>query len=88
MTDDRKLFENLVLDGAQCGLSWSTILRRRAAYTAAFKNWDIDAVAAMVCILESVNIFESFLVGTPMFAHLFTQSLDVLDELTVLSSMF
>ena len=38
--DDRKLFEMLVLEGAQAGLSWSTILKRREGYRKAFDNFD------------------------------------------------
>jgi DNA-3-methyladenine glycosylase I len=44
--DDRKLFEFLVLEGAQAGLSWETILQKRAGYRAAFDEFDIAAVAA------------------------------------------
>ena len=44
--DDRALFEFLVLEGAQAGLSWETILRKREAYRAAFDNFAIEAVAA------------------------------------------
>ena len=44
--DDRHLFEMLTLEGAQAGLSWSTILRRREGYRAAFLNFAIDQVAA------------------------------------------
>ncbi|SEB03589.1 DNA-3-methyladenine glycosylase I [Paraburkholderia sartisoli] len=43
--DDRHLFELLVLEGAQAGLSWSTILNKRAGYRRAFADFDIDAVA-------------------------------------------
>ena len=43
--DDRRLFEFLVLDGAQAGLSWSTILKKREAYRAAFDNFDAAAIA-------------------------------------------
>jgi DNA-3-methyladenine glycosylase I len=43
--DDRRLFEFLVLEGAQAGLSWMTILRKRDAYRAAFKDFDPAAVA-------------------------------------------
>jgi DNA-3-methyladenine glycosylase I len=43
--DDRLLFEFLVLEGAQAGLSWETILRKREAYRAAFDNFDIRTVA-------------------------------------------
>jgi DNA-3-methyladenine glycosylase I len=44
--DDRVLFERLVLEINQAGLSWLTILRKRAAFTAAFAGWDIERVAA------------------------------------------
>ena len=43
--DDRLLFEFLVLEGAQAGLSWITILRKRAAYRAAFAGFDPRKVA-------------------------------------------
>lgn len=43
--DDRRLFEMLVLEGAQAGLSWLTILRRREAYRRAFGGFDPQAVA-------------------------------------------
>ncbi|MBI4218501.1 MAG: DNA-3-methyladenine glycosylase I [Chloroflexi bacterium] len=44
--DDRKLFEFLVLEGAQAGLSWDTILKRREGYRQAFAGFDPEAVAA------------------------------------------
>jgi len=43
--DDRGLFELLILEGAQAGLSWSTILKKREAYRAAFDGFDPRAVA-------------------------------------------
>lgn len=43
---DRKLFEFLILEGAQAGLSWITVLRKREAYRAAFANYDWNKVAA------------------------------------------
>ena len=43
--DDRKLFELLNLEGAQAGLSWSTILHKREGYRVAFARWDAEAVA-------------------------------------------
>ena len=43
--DDRHLFEMMVLEGAQAGLSWTTILRKRAGYRAAFDDFDVDRVA-------------------------------------------
>jgi DNA-3-methyladenine glycosylase I len=42
---DRRLFEFLILEGAQAGLSWSTILRKRDAYRRAFDAFDPDRVA-------------------------------------------
>jgi DNA-3-methyladenine glycosylase I len=44
--DDRKLFEMLILEGAQAGLSWITILRKRPAYRKAFDRFDPRKVAA------------------------------------------
>jgi DNA-3-methyladenine glycosylase I len=44
--DDRRLFELLNLEGAQAGLSWITILRRREAYRRAFDGWDAEKIAA------------------------------------------
>jgi DNA-3-methyladenine glycosylase I len=44
--DDRVLFEMLVLEGAQAGLSWETILNKRAAYRRAFDRFDPRKVAA------------------------------------------
>ena len=43
--DDRKLFEFLILEGAQAGLSWDTILRKRDAYREAFDGFDAPAIA-------------------------------------------
>jgi DNA-3-methyladenine glycosylase I len=43
--DERRLFEFLVLEGAQAGLSWITILKRREGYRAAFDNFEAERVA-------------------------------------------
>ena len=43
--DDKHLFEFLVLEGAQAGLSWITILKRRAGYKKAFADFDVKKVA-------------------------------------------
>jgi DNA-3-methyladenine glycosylase I len=45
--DDRALFELLILEGAQAGLSWSTILNRREGYRRAFAGFDLAVVAAL-----------------------------------------
>lgn len=47
VTDDRTLFEFLVLEGAQAGLAWITILRKREGYRQAFHNFDAGKVAQM-----------------------------------------
>ena len=44
--DERELFEKLILDGAQAGLSWITILRKREGYRRAFEGFDPERVAA------------------------------------------
>jgi DNA-3-methyladenine glycosylase I len=44
--DDRELFEMLILEGAQAGLSWSTILNKRANYQRVFDNFEPEIVAA------------------------------------------
>ncbi|WP_305908775.1 DNA-3-methyladenine glycosylase I [Methylomarinum sp. Ch1-1] len=44
--DDRLLFEFLILEGAQAGLSWRTILNKREAYRAALANFDANTIAA------------------------------------------
>jgi DNA-3-methyladenine glycosylase I len=43
--DDRSLFEFLILEGAQAGLSWSTILRKREGYRKAFENFDAQKIS-------------------------------------------
>src|SRR5262250_2067604 len=43
--DDHRQFEFLVLEGAQAGLSWSTILNKREGYRAAFANFDPEKIA-------------------------------------------
>jgi DNA-3-methyladenine glycosylase I len=44
--DERTMFEMLILEGAQAGLSWSCILHKRENYRAAFDDWDIAKIAA------------------------------------------
>lgn len=55
--DDRLLFEFLILEGAQAGLSWITILKKREAYRLAFNNFKPEAVALFdeAKILELMN---------------------------------
>lgn len=50
--DDQKIFEMLILEGAQAGLSWITVLNKREAYRAAFDNFD----PAMVALYDDEKI--------------------------------
>lgn len=43
--DERMLFEMLILEGAQAGLSWITVLRKRESYRKAFDNFDVEKIA-------------------------------------------
>ena len=45
--DDQKLFEMLILEGAQAGLSWETVLKKREGYRQAFYGFDVNKVAVM-----------------------------------------
>jgi hypothetical protein len=49
--DDRRLFEFLILEGAQAGLSWETILKKRENYRTAFENFAASAVAQYCALL-------------------------------------
>ena len=42
---DRELFEMLILEGAQAGLSWLTVLKRRASYATAYEGWNVEKIA-------------------------------------------
>jgi DNA-3-methyladenine glycosylase I len=62
--DERVLFERLVLEINQAGLSWLTILAKRPAFTAAYAGWDVDEVAAfedadVVRLLEDRGIIRN-----------------------------
>lgn len=60
--DDSTLFEFLILEGAQAGLSWSTILKKRGGYKKAFHNFDPKRVAAMTdAELETLRSNESII---------------------------
>lgn len=55
--DDRKHFEMLILEGAQAGLNWETILKKREGYRQAFKGFDVSQVALMTDLelIEQLN---------------------------------
>lgn len=59
--DERRLFEMLILEGAQSGLSWLTILKKRDGYRAAFDNFDAEKIAnydarKRACLLKDERI--------------------------------
>lgn len=60
--DDRTHFEMLILEGAQAGLSWDTILKRREAYREAFKQFDPHAVSVMTDDELAVLLTDSFII--------------------------
>jgi DNA-3-methyladenine glycosylase I len=62
--DDRHLFEMLILEGAQAGLSWETVLKKREAYREAFHNFAPEKVAAMTdteltALLQNPNLIRN-----------------------------
>ncbi len=62
--DDQTLFEFLILEGAQAGLSWETVLKKRAAYRAAFDQFDASRIAAygeekIAELLNNANIIRN-----------------------------
>jgi DNA-3-methyladenine glycosylase I len=62
--DDTALFELLTLEGAQAGLSWRSILARRAHYRDAFHGYDLDRIAAM-----SDAALDALLAGAPIIRN-------------------
>jgi DNA-3-methyladenine glycosylase I len=60
--DDRKLFEMLILEGAQAGLSWETVLKKREGYREAFYDFDVFRVSKMTDDeLEKLRSFEGII---------------------------
>lgn len=51
--DDRKLFEMLILEGAQAGLSWATILKKRENYRKAFDQFNVRKMAGYNAVKET-----------------------------------
>lgn len=45
--EEKKLFEMLILEGAQAGLSWETVLKKREGYSQAFLMWNVEAISKM-----------------------------------------
>ncbi|MDE2675673.1 MAG: DNA-3-methyladenine glycosylase I [Paracoccaceae bacterium] len=66
--DDRQLFEMLILEGAQAGLSWETILKRREGYREVFFQFDIERVA---------NLSDNYLEGLRSDARIIRNRLKI-----------
>src|SRR5450432_3548316 len=67
--DDRKLFEFLILEGAQAGLSWETILRKRENYRKAFSGFDPAKVARITPVRIEKLLFDPGLVRNRLKIH-------------------
>ena len=60
--DDRRLFEFLILEGAQAGLSWETVLKKRESYGAAFQGFDPEICATMSdTVLETLTHYNGII---------------------------
>ena len=57
LRDDRALFELITLEGAQAGLSWLTLLRKRDGYRRAFDDFDVETAAS--CMLDRCRLAPS-----------------------------
>lgn len=67
--DDRHLFEMLILEGAQAGLSWETILNKRAAYRLAFDGFDARKVARYDARKEAILLRNPGIVRNRLKVH-------------------
>ncbi|NNL48477.1 MAG: DNA-3-methyladenine glycosylase I, partial [Acidimicrobiia bacterium] len=90
--DDQKLFEFIVLEGAQAGLSWITILRKRENYRKAFAGFDIDEVAGfgpreVEALLSNEGIVRNRLKVDSAVTNA-RAALDVIEEAGSLSNYF
>lgn len=90
--DDQKLFEFIVLEGAQAGLSWITILRKRENYRKAFAGFDIDEVAGfgpreVEALLSDEGIVRNRLKVNSAVTNA-RAALDVIEEAGSLSNYF
>lgn len=88
VTDDRQLFEQLCLEGAQAGLSWETVLNKREGYRRAFHDFDPEAILRMSATeLEALANDASIIRHRQKIASVPTNArayLDLVDEGTTL----
>ena len=90
--DDRLLFEMLILEGAQAGLSWITILKKRKNYQKAFDNFDIKTVAGYndekkEALLQNPGIVRNRLKINSAILNA-QMSLNIIEEFGSLSNFF
>ena len=69
VTDDSTLFEFLILEGAQAGLSWITVLRKRENYRKAFLNFDFRKVASMTAADEEQLLADEGIIRNRLKIH-------------------
>src|SRR5258707_13686517 len=72
--DDRKLFEMLCLEGAQAGLSWITILKKRENYRKAFDNFDAKKIASYTPAKIKRLLEDKGIVRNPLKAGAFIEN--------------
>ena len=72
--DERRLFEMLCLEGAQAGLSWATILRRREGYRAAYEGFDLEAVAAFDDARQQALLEDARIIRNRAKVHAFREN--------------
>lgn len=69
VTDDNVLYEFLILEGAQAGLSWLTVLKKRENYRKAFCNFDFHQVAAMTAADEERLLADEGIIRNRLKVH-------------------
>jgi DNA-3-methyladenine glycosylase I len=74
LRDERALFELLCLEGAQAGLSWSTILNRREGYRAAYDGFDAAAIAAYDDARQAELLADARIVRNRAKVHAFREN--------------
>ena len=83
--DDRQLFEMLILEGAQAGLSWITILKKRDNYRTAFDNFDAAKVARYTParvekMMQNAGIVRNRAKINATICHAFMQATGMVDD--------
>jgi DNA-3-methyladenine glycosylase I len=72
--DERRLFEMLCLEGAQAGLSWATVLRRREGYRAAYDDFDAERVARYDDARQAALLRDPRIIRNRLKVHAFREN--------------